>query len=76
MNIDQKDGDASFTPMFGISVLQSSLFKVMDVTKPVPGLCGCCGGAVALIVSVFTKVAQARLSQGMPFDQSIVDNLW
>ncbi len=51
--------------MYGMSVLQSSLFKMQDVTKTLFGLCGCCGGAVALIVSVFTKVAQARLLQGI-----------
>ena len=67
--MDQKeDSNASFTLMYGMSVLQSSLFKVKDVTKAVPGLCGCCGGAVALIVSVFTKVAQAGLLLGTPFD--------
>ena len=55
--MDQKeDSNASFTLMYGMSVLQSSLFKVKDVTKAVPGLCGCCGGAVAVIFSDLQKL--------------------
>ena len=51
--------------MCGMSVLQSSVFQMQDVAKTVSGLCGYCGGAVGLVVSVFTKVALARLLPGI-----------